>query len=136
MRKVITYIVVPVLLVLGVIVYGAIDYKFDIKSSYEGIAYIKSFRSASGQINDVSNKIGMKDPEIDFKWFLEKDKDVRIEFGYITLTFPMEEFLTEQCKKSLESIGITYKLEPKKEDKSVSKLRVYYNGKEMERWLE
>ena len=135
MKKIFTYVLIPVIIFLGVIFYGYLDKQFDIKSSYEGAAYIKSFRTASGKINDVSNKIGMNNPDIDFKWFLEDDKTVRIEFGYITMTFPMEEFVTENCKKVMNDIGITWKLQPI-DYNGGTKLLMYYNGQEMERWLE
>ena len=134
MKKLWLYVILPVLLLVGVLVFGYYKKQFDIKSSYEGAAYIKSFRTSSGSINDVSNKIGMKDPNIDFKWFMDEKKNIRIEFGYITMTFPLEEFMTDYCKSVMEGIGITYKLA--KEDDGTAKLVLFYNGKEMERWLE
>lgn len=132
MKKIFVTIIVPIVIFLAVIAYGYIDKQFDIKSSYEGAAYIKSFRTASGKMNDVSNKIGMNDPATDFKWFYDGET-IRIEFGYITMDFPKEEFVTERCVKALSDIGITWELRPVT---GGTKLLMFYNGEEMERWLE
>ena len=132
MKKIITTIIIPIIIFLAVIMYGYLDKQFDVESSYEGAAYIKSFRTASGKINDVSNKIGMNNPDTDFKWFYDGET-IRIEFGYITMDFPKEEFVTERCVKAMSDIGITWELKPVADG---TRLTLYYNGKEMERWLE
>lgn len=132
MKKLKVTVTLAIILVIIGVGWGYVDKQLDIKASYEGAAYIKSFMSSSGKIQDVSNKIGMKDPNIDFKWFYE-DKMVRIEFGYITMDFPIEEFLQPRCVTAMKNIGITYKLKTEGEGQ---KLILYYNGKEMDRWVE
>lgn len=132
-RGTILYIIIPVLIILGAIVFKIMSDNTTEKSSYDQIEYINSFMH-NGELNDYANKIGMKDWEKDIKWFYEKDKGiVKIDYGYMKLTFSMEEFQTDNCKRALESIGITSKIVKTKE--GTAKLKLYYLGKELERWI-
>ena len=88
----------------------------------------------NGELNDYANKIGMKNWEEDIKWFYEKDDGVvTIDYGYMKLVFTIEEFNTDNCKRALETIGITSEVVKTKE--GTSKLKLYYNGHELERWI-
>lgn len=98
----------------------------------EHIEYIRSFMTTPGKLNDFQNKLGMHDPETDIKWFREKD-EIRIEYGRIILTWLPEEFFTEETQEQLGSIGFSYDI---KKIKGVQTFILYYNGKEIERWVE
>lgn len=100
-------------------------------STYENIGYIKSFMSSSGKLNDYSNKLGMQDPKEDIKWF-KTDKEIRIEFGRISLTWKPENFYTQENLELLESIGFTIEI---KETADGKVLHLYYRGEEVERWV-
>ena len=132
LRGSIVYIIVPVLIVLGMFVYFKYSSAFKQENTYDQIAYIRSFYR-NGVLNDYANKIGMKDPETDLKWYKEDDS-IKIEYGYMLLTFTTEEFLSEKAEVALAEIGITREVKVNKKD-GTKKLKVYYNGKEIERWV-
>lgn len=132
-KGVIIYIIIPVIIVLGVFVYKFYSDLSTKNNSYEQIEYINSFMR-NGQLNDYANKIGMNDWETDIKWFYEKDdKTVRIDYGYMRLTFTLEEFQSDRCQKALGTIGITSKIV--KLDDGTLKLKLYYHDEELERWI-
>ena len=76
------------------------------KSNESGIEYIQSFIASSGNLVDYQNKLGMKDPATDLKWY-KTDDEVRIDFGRIILKYSLEEFMSEKVQGDLASIGIT-----------------------------
>jgi hypothetical protein len=125
------YILIPLVVILGAVVYKVISDKYTITNSYDQIEYINQFMS-NGELNDYANKIGMKDWETDIKWYKDDD-NVKIEYGYMTLNFTVDELMTDQCKSALETIGITTKLV--QTDEGTYKLKLFYNGNELERWV-
>lgn len=100
-------------------------------STYQNIQYIKSFQTSSGKINDFSNKLGMRDPKEDIKWF-KTDKEIRIEFGRIFLTWEPEAFYTQENLDLIGTIGFTIDI---KEEDGAKVLHLYYRGEELERWV-
>lgn len=122
----------PILLVLIGVIYWFVSDKSNVKTSYDAIDYIKSFMTSSGKLNDYNNSLGFKDPEVDFKWYYDS-KNVKIEFGYINMKFPIEEFMSDKCTYALSQIGITWDTIKKDDGKH---LRIFYLGEEMPRWLE
>lgn len=132
-RGIIIYILIPIVIIIGILIFKLMSGQTTRESSYEQIEYINSFMH-NGELNDYANKIGMKNWEEDIKWFYEKDDGlVKIDYGYMRLTFTIEEFNTDYCKRALESIGITSKII--ETDEGVKKLKLYYNGQELERWI-
>lgn len=132
-RGIILYILIPVIIILGAVVFKFMSDNTTRQSSYEQIEYINSFMH-NGELNDYANKIGMKNWEEDIKWFYEKDDGIiKIDYGYMKLTFTIEEFNTEPCKTALQSIGITSDIVKTKE--GTMRLKLYYNGQELERWI-
>lgn len=99
-------------------------------STYVNIDYIRSFMKQPGELNDFSNKINMKDPEKDIKWFLE-DGIVTIEYGRIVMEWPYEAFLSEDNKVLMSQIAFTFEEVTNK--KGETELKIYYCGKEVER---
>ena len=101
-------------------------------STYTNIDYIRSFMTSSGKMNDYQNKIGMWDPETDLRWY-KTDKEIRIEFGRIVLTWEPEDFYTQDNFDHLATIGIEVKIKENKDGTKV--LEMYYQGNKMERWI-
>lgn len=132
-RGTVIYILIPFAIIIGFIVFKFYSDRTTLTSSYDQIAYINSFMQ-NGELNDYANKIGMKDWEQDIKWFYEKDDGfVKIDYGYMKLSFTIEEFHTPQCQQALATIGITSKI-VKLQD-GTQKLKLFYNGNELERWI-
>lgn len=129
---VIKHIIVPCLLVLIASNIFLFWYNNNQNATYEGIAYIQSFIGSSGELNDYQNKIGMRNPEEDIKWFKTED-EIRIEFGRIHLTWEPEKFYEQENLDLLSTIGITTKI--KKNKDGVSTLYLYYHGEQLERWV-
>ncbi len=130
-KAIAVFVLIPVCIVLGMTVYDKIQYQRTITNSYDQIEYICSFMR-NGELFDFSNKIGMKNPESDIRWY-RTDSGVKIEYGYMTMNFPMEEFLTDKCESELGRIGITHKLLKTETGK---KLVLLYHDEELERWIE
>lgn len=101
-------------------------------STYDNILYIRSFMTSSGNLNDFQNKLGMHDPETDIKWF-KTDKEIRIEFGRIYLTWEPEDFYAKENLDLLSTIGITTDVKSEKDGRKV--LHLYYHGEEIPRWV-
>lgn len=100
-------------------------------STYENVAYIRSFMTSSGKLNDFSNKLGMQDPKEDIKWF-KTDDEIRIEFGRIFLTWEPEAFYQQENLDLIATIGFTIDII---EEDGVKVLHLYYRGEEVERWV-
>lgn len=130
-RGVFIYIIIPLIAIAAMIIGYTYNKLNEKQNSYAQIDYILSFMQ-NGVLNDFSNKIGMKDPETDIKWYLDDDT-VKVEFGYMTMKFSTEEFLSDYCKNYIGQIGITSELI--KTGENTSKLKLFYNGKEIERWV-
>ena len=101
-------------------------------STYTNIDYIRSFMTQSGTLNDYQNKIAMWDPETDLRWY-KTDKEIRIEFGRIVLTWEPADFYTKENLEHLATIGITAEIKENKDGTKI--LKLYYHGEEIERWI-
>ena len=88
--------------------------------------------SSSGELRDYSNKLGMHDPETDIKWY-KTDKEIRIEFGRIFMTWEPEVFYSQEVQDQLATIGFTTDI--KKDSDGTKRLHLYYRGEEVERWV-
>ena len=126
------YIIIPCALVMIASCIYLIVFLNNKNSTTSNIAYIKSFMSSSGQLRDYSNKIGMHDPAEDIKWY-KTNKEVRIEFGRIYLTWEPDDFFTQENLDAIGGIGFTIKY--RKSDTGDEVLHIYYQGKEVERWV-
>lgn len=132
-RGTIIYILIPVVVIIGFFIFKFYSDISTRNNSYSQIEYINSFMR-NGKLNDYANKIGMKDWETDIKWFYDKDKGVvKIDYGYMKMTFKIKEFQTDRCQQALGTIGITSKVV--KLDNGTLKLKLYYHDQELERWI-
>lgn len=130
-RTVAIFILIPVAIILGMYVYDNVQQQRTVTNSYDQIDYILSFMR-NGELYDFSNKIGMKNPESDIRWY-RTDDGVKIEYGYMTINFPMEEFMSDKCTLQLGKIGITHEI---RKTSNGNKLILLYHDKELERWIE
>ena len=125
------FILIPSVIILIMFGYDKFSHKREITNSYDQIEYICSFMR-NGELYDYSNKIGMKNPESDIRWY-RTDEGVKIEYGYMTIKFPMEEFLTDNCILQMGKIGITNEF---RKTETGKKLVLLYHDEELERWIE
>ena len=131
-KSVMRYILIPCTLVIVMTCIYLIWYLNNQNSSIKNIEYIRSFMSSSGELRDYSNKLGMHDPETDIKWY-KTDKEIRIEFGRIFMTWEPEIFYSQEVQDQLATIGFTTEI--KKDSDGTKRLHLYYQGKEVERWI-
>lgn len=125
------FIIIPCIVLALMYGYNKFDERRTITNSYDQIDYILSFMR-NGQLYDYANKIGMKNPDSDIRWY-RTDDGVKIEYGYMTMNFPMEEFLSDKCTLQMGKIGITHKFRTTDTGK---KLVLMYHDEELERWIE
>lgn len=128
---IIVYILVPVLIVCAIIYYNFMSRTSGINNSYNQVNQIKEHMQG-GELIDYGNQIGMKDPDEDIRWYKEDD-NIKIEFGYMLMNFPMEEFMSTKCTNELNAIGITHKVV--KDENGDPTLKLYYMGVELDRWV-
>lgn len=107
--------------------YCAIE-AMDDNATQESIAFIREHFNNGGKLIDYNNEINVTELN-DIKLFVD-DKDVRIDFGSIRLEWSLSEFVEEENLKALETIFIEVR-----RDKDTGKLRVFYKGKEIRRWV-
>lgn len=131
-NKAYKYIFIPCALVIIVSLVYLIWYINAQNSTYDNILYIRSFMTSSGTLNDFQNKLGMHNPETDIKWF-KTDDEIRIEFGRIYLTWEPKDFFVQENLDLLGTIG--FSVEIKEGDDGVKVMHLYYQGKELERWV-
>lgn len=128
MKRVIRFIIIPILLLalsfVGYKFYG----KITLDSTANTVTFIQKHRNNSGMIVDYNNEIGVESID-DIKLFVT-DKKIKIQFGYLTMTWKPKDFVSAENRELLKKIGITmYK------DKETGRLKVYYNGEEIVRWV-
>lgn len=126
-------VIIPCMLVLiGSLIFYFWFYGKKVATA-RGIDYIASYMTKSGELRDYSNKIGMHDPTTDIKWFQTDDK-IKIEFGRVYLTWEPDDFYEDETEKQLEKIQMTRKIIYKKD--GTKEVKIYYQGREIERWVE
>lgn len=130
-NKVYKYIWMPCIIVIIASLVFLIWYNNNKNSTYRNVAYIRSFMTSSGKLNDFQNKIGMNDPATDIKWY-KTDKEIRIEFGRIYMTWEPEDFYKPENLELISTIGFTIDI---KEEDGRKVLHLYWNGNEVERWI-
>ena len=125
-RGIVVYIVAPLLIICAVFLGIYVNRVHKLNNAYDQVDYIASY-VRNGELQDYANKIGMRDPEKDIRWYKDGDT-VQVEFGYMNMMFEVQDLLTEQSKLSLGRIGINFEVEN-------NKLVMYYNGQLIERWV-
>lgn len=125
-------VIVPCTIVIIASAIFLIWYINNQNSTYQNIIYIRGFMSSSGDLRDYSNKLGMHNPDTDIKWY-KTNKEIRIEFGRIILTWEPKDFYAQENLDLLGTISIT--AEVKKDAEGNRVLHLYYRGKEIERWV-
>lgn len=131
-NKIYKYVFIPCALIVIVSLVYFIWFINQKNSTYSNIQYIRSFMTSSGTLNDFQNKLGMHDPEKDIKWY-KTDDEIRIEYGRIFLTWEPKDFYAQENLDLLGTIGFTTEIKKDKEGNKV--LHLYYQGKEVERWV-
>ena len=94
----------------------------------KNIEYIASHINGQGKIVDYQNNLGAKSAE-DIKLYVEGN-EVTIHFGRIVLEWKMEDFVTQEVGDELKKIHIT-----RYRDEETGKLRVFWQGEELVRYV-
>lgn len=131
-RTGIKYMFVPIAIALIASLIYLIWYLNNQNATYEHIDYIRSFMTSSGKLNDYQNKLMMHNPATDIKWY-KTDDEIRIEFGNVILTWEPKDFYKQENLDHLGTIGITAQVTEEKD--GTKRLRLYYMGEELERWV-
>lgn len=120
--------VIPFLILLVVFAYWFIQNNVKNNATADNIEFIYEHFNRKGELVDTYDQIGVENVE-DIKLFIKGDK-VRMEFGYIELTWTLEEFVGPANLEALKKIHVdVYR------DKETGKIRVFYKGEELERWV-
>lgn len=122
------FVIFPILCVVGISVYIYLNSQVEYVATDANIDFIREHMNSAGTIIDYYNEICVKNVE-DIKAFIKDDK-VTIEFGKISLTWELKDFVTTEVQERLKSIGITVF----KDSVNKDMIRIFWNGEEVTRW--
>jgi len=124
------YILIPCILalLLTVGIYFFTLNKYD--STDKTIDYIASFYDNRGRLNDFENQLNIQDEYKDIRYFVTSD-EISIYFGRVILTWEnVDQLMDPNNLEHLKDIYIEIKKDP-----STNKLKMYYKGVEIQRWV-
>lgn len=122
------FVVLPVMiLAIGTMIYYFYDQVAN-GATNENMQVIKDHLNSSGVLVDTRNEIGVKSVD-DIKLFVTED-EVRIEFGYLILTWTPKQFAKKETQEALELLGFEVKFEG-----DPVKMNIYWQGEKIERWV-
>lgn len=124
------YILVPCLLAMGLTL-GIYFFNLNrLDSTSKTIDYIAGFYNSRGQLNDFENQLNIQDEYRDIRYFVSKD-EISIYFGRVILTWEtVDQLMDPDNLEHLKKIFIEIK-----RDQSTGKLKIYYKGVEIQRWV-
>ena len=122
------FVILPVM----ILALGSIGYYFYYQVAHgatnENMKVIKDHLNNAGVLVDNRNEIGVKSVD-DIKLFVT-EKEVRIEFGYLILTWTPRQFAEKETQDALKMLGFEVKFEG-----DPVKMNVYWQGEKIERWV-
>lgn len=122
------FVILPVMiLAIGTMIYYFYDQVAN-GATNENMQVIKDHLNSSGVLVDTRNEIGVKSVD-DIKLFVTEE-EVRIEFGYLILTWTPKQFAKKETQEALELLGFEVKFEG-----DPVKMNVYWQGEKIERWV-
>lgn len=122
------FVILPVMiLAIGTMIYYFYDQVAN-GATNENMQVIKDHLNSSGVLVDTRNEIGVKSVD-DIKLFVTED-EVRIEFGYLILTWTPKQFAKRETQEALELLGFEVKFEG-----DPVKMNIYWQGEKIERWV-
>lgn len=122
------FVILPVMiLAIGTMIYYFYDQVAN-GATNENMQVIKDHLNSSGVLVDTRNEIGVKSVD-DIKLFVTED-EVRIEFGYLILTWTPKQFAKKETQEALELLGFEVKFEG-----DPVKMNIYWQGEKIERWV-
>ena len=125
MKKAATFII----LVAVLISLGYAYYKSSASGTQDSIEFIAEHIDARGRIVDFQGEI-LVESEDDIKWYDTGD-EVKIKYGAVSLKWDRDDFLTKETQQQLKRILVEYKY-----NKEEDKIRVFWRGKEVPRYVE
>lgn len=128
-KYVVPFIIIPLIMAIGVTAYFIYSQVALNSSTDHNIDFIISHMNSAGTLIDYQNEIDCKSID-DLKLFTN-DKKYKITYGKLDLEWKTEEdLLTKLNIDRLERIGIKiYR------DKETQRLRFFWRGEEIERWV-
>lgn len=127
MKKLLKFILMPVCLFCIGVGLWTLYTGAEKAATDRGIQFIKEHTNSAGRIVDYNGEIGVKSIK-DIKLYVT-EKEIRIQYGKIDLTWSKEEFLAEKYDIPLRQIGIIRQINPR-----TGELEVYYKEELLERW--
>lgn len=94
----------------------------------DSIAYIQRHINSRGQLVDMQEEISVNSVE-DIKFF-ETKKNIEIEFGKVTLKWKRADFLTDDTKQRLQTIGLDYRY-----NEETDNIELYYYKQKVDKWV-
>lgn len=128
MKRVFRFAIIPLVLLITVLLYGYMNKKIEYDATAGNIEFIAEHFNGYGKLIDYYGEIDVKDIS-DVKLFVTDD-DITIKFGKINLIWTLENFVTTDVQNALNKIHIQAF-----RDKTTGKIRVFYKGEEIERWV-
>lgn len=127
MKKLFKFIFIPVCLFCIGLALWNFNKRAEKLATDKGIELIKEHTNSAGRIVDYNGVIGVKSRN-DIKLYVT-EKEIKIQYGKICLTWTPNSFLTKEYDIPLGQIGITRQINPR-----TGELEVYYQKELLERW--
>ena len=128
MKKVIKFGGLPLLIVIGMAVLWALTMGVSTGKTKSTVQFIQQHFNSSGELIDYYNDIGVKDVK-DIHVVIKNNK-VTLTFGKLRMDWKMKDFVKQENQELLKTIYIEMR-----KDKTTGKLRLFYKGEEIERWV-
>lgn len=128
MKNFFKYFVLPALfLAVAFILWkGIMSTKYT--STEDSIKFIQEHINHQGKLVDINREINVNSID-DIKLYV-KEKEIRLDFGEITMMWKPEDFVSKENRDLLAKINITMF-----KDKDTGVLRVFYGEEEIQRWV-
>lgn len=128
MKKVIKFGGLPLLIVIGMAVLWALTMGVSTGKTKSTVQFIQQHFNSSGELIDYYNDIDVKDVK-DIHVVIKNNK-VTLTFGKLRMDWKMKDFVKQENQELLKTIYIEMR-----KDKTTGKLRLFYKGEEIERWV-
>ena len=128
MKGLFKHFILPALLIGVVLIFwrGIMSNRY--ASTEESIKFIQEHINHRGELVDHNREINVNSID-DIKLFV-KEKEIRLDFGEITMMWKPEDFVSKENRDLLAKINITMF-----KDKDTGMLRVFYGEEEIQRWV-
>lgn len=120
-------VLIPVVFLLVGVAWYFTNNSISENATNRGLEYIANHTNSAGNLVDYTGDIGVKSID-DIKLYV-MEKQIKIKYGKIDLTFTPESFMADKYTIPLERIGIT-----RQYNKKTQLIEVFYHGVLLKRW--